>query len=51
MEDNLEKTLFKGRDEMEKVLLRELIHIVYPDTIGKRDRYSAMVEELLAQRK
>ena len=51
MEDNAENTLFKRRDEMEKVLLRELIHIVYPDTIGKQDRCCSMVEELLAQRK
>jgi hypothetical protein len=43
--------LFKRRDEMEKVLLRELVHIAHPDTIGNRDKCNEMIEELLAQRK
>ena len=51
MENNEEGTFFKERDEMEKVLLRELVHIVYPDTIGKRDMSNKMVEALLAKRR
>ena len=43
--------LFKRRDEMEKILLRELVHIVHPDTIGNRDRCNKMVETLLEKRR
>jgi hypothetical protein len=50
MENNAEGTFFKRRDEMEKVLLRELVHIVHPDTIGNQDSCNEMVEELLAKR-
>jgi hypothetical protein len=49
MENNAEGTFFKRRDEMEKVLLRELVHIVYPDTMGNRDACNKIVEELLAR--
>ena len=51
MENNVEGTFFKRRDEMEKVLLRELVHIVHPDTIGHRDTCNEMVEKLLKLRK
>lgn len=51
MENDAEGTLFKRRDAMEKVLLRELVHIVHPDTIGNQASCDEMVEELLAQRK
>ena len=51
MENDAEGTLFKRRDVMEKVLLRELVHIVHPDTIGNQAACDEMVEELLAQRK
>ena len=50
MENNAEGTFFKRRDEMEKVLLRELVYIVHPDIIRNRDACNEMVEELLAQR-
>ena len=43
--------LFKRRDEMEKILLRELVHIVHPDTIGNRERCNEMVETLLEKRR
>ena len=51
MEDNAEGTFFKRRGEMEKVLLRELVHIVHPDTMGNQDVCNQMVDELLALRK
>ena len=50
MENDEGGTLFKRRDEMEMILLRELIHIVHPDTIGNRDRCDKMVEALLSER-
>jgi hypothetical protein len=43
--------LFKRRDEMEKILLRELVHIVHPDTTGNRERCDKMVADLLAKRR
>ena len=51
MENDKEGTFFKRRDEMEKVLLRELVCIVHPDTIGNRDKCNQVVESLLAMRK
>ena len=51
MENDEEGTFFKRRDEMEKVLLRELVYIVHPDTIGNRDKCDEIVESLLAQRR
>lgn len=50
MENDEGGTLFKRRDEMEMILLRELVHIVHPDTIGNRDRCDKMVEALLSER-
>jgi hypothetical protein len=49
MENDAEGTFFKRRDEMEKVLLRELVHIVHSDTIGNQGSCDEMVEELLAR--
>ena len=51
MENDEEGTFFKRRDKMKRVLLRELLHIAHPDTIGKQEISEKMVEELLAQRK
>lgn len=48
MENDEERTFFKRRDRMKRVLLRELIHIVYPETIGKREVNEKMVDEILA---
>ncbi len=48
MENNAEGTFFKRRDEMEKVLLRELVYIAHPDIIGNREACNEMVEKLLA---
>lgn len=47
IENDKEGSLFKRRDKMERVVLRELVHIVYPETIGDQDRTSKMVSELL----
>ena len=49
MENDEKGKLFKRRDEMEKVLLRELVHIVYPDTIGNRERCDKLVADLLTE--
>jgi hypothetical protein len=49
MENDEEGTFFKRRDKMKQVLLRELVHIVHPDTIGKQDINKKMVDELLAR--
>ena len=48
MENNEEGTFFKQRDKMKRVLLRELIHIVHPETIGKQDVNEKMVDAMLA---
>jgi hypothetical protein len=51
MENDEEGTFFKQRDKMKRVLLRELVHIAHPDTIGRQDRCNEMVEALLEQMK
>ena len=51
MENDEGGKLFKRRDDMEMILLRELVHIVHPDTIGERDRCNKIVETLLAGRR
>lgn len=48
MENDEEGTFFKQRDKMKRVLLRELVHIAHPDTIGKQDINGEMVDALLA---
>ena len=48
MENDEEGTFFKQRDKMKRVLLRELVHIAYPETIGKQDINGKMVDEMLA---
>jgi hypothetical protein len=48
MENDEEGTFFKQRDKMKRVLLRELVHIVHPDTIGKQDINGKIVDEMLA---
>ena len=48
MENDEEGTFFKQRDKMKRVLLRELVHIAHPDTIGKQDMNEKMVDALLA---
>jgi hypothetical protein len=48
MENDEEGTFFKQRDTMKRVLLRELVHIAHPDTIGNQDRNEKMVDALLA---
>ena len=48
MENDEKGTFFKQRDGMKRVLLRELVHIVHPDTIGNQDINGKMVDEMLA---
>ena len=47
MENDEEGNLFKRRDKMKRVVLRELVHIVHPETIGDQDRTDEMVSEFL----
>jgi len=48
MENDEEGTFFKQRDKMKRLLLRELVHIAHPDTIGNQDMNAKMVDALLA---
>jgi len=47
MENDEEGNLFKRRDKMKRVVLRELVHIVYPETIGDQERSDKIVSEFL----
>jgi len=47
MENDEEGNLFKRRDKMKRVVLRELVHIVYPETIGNQERTDKIVSEFL----
>lgn len=51
IENDEEGNLFKRRDKMEKVVLRELVHIVHPETIGDQDRTDTIVSKLLKNEK
>lgn len=48
MENDEEGTFFKQRDKMKRVLLRELVYIAHPETIGKKDINEKMVDAVLA---
>jgi len=47
MENDEEGNLFKRRDKMKRVVLRELVHIVYPETIGDQEKTNKVVSEFL----
>lgn len=47
MENDEEGNLFKRRDKMKRVVLRELVHIVHPETIGDQERTDKRVSEFL----
>ena len=47
MENDEEGNLFKRRDKMKRVVLRELVHIVHPETVGDQERTDKMVSEFL----
>ena len=47
VENDTEGDLFKHRDKMEKIVLREMVHIIYPETIGNRAKTDKIVAELL----
>ena len=49
MENDEEGTFFKRRDKMKQVLLRELVHIAHPETIGKQDITEKIVDVMQAQ--
>ena len=48
IENDEEGKIFKNRDKIEKMVLRELIHVVYPETIGDRERTDKLLLEFLA---
>jgi len=50
IENNEEGKIFKDRGKMEKIVLRELIHVVYPETIGDQGKTDKIVSEILAGR-
>ena len=47
MENDADGNLFKNRDKMERIVLGELVHIAYPETIGNRHKTDNMVAEIL----
>ena len=49
MENEEEGTFFKRRDKMKQVLLRELVHIAHPETIGKQDITEKIVDVMQAR--
>jgi len=49
IENNAQGDMFKQQDEMEHRVLRELVHILYPETIGSSDKTEKIVSELLAK--
>jgi hypothetical protein len=51
MENDEEGNLFKYHDKMERIVLRELVHIVYPETIGNQEISNRMVSGLLSEDK
>ena len=50
IENDEEGKIFKDRDRMEKIVLRELVHVVYPETIGDQGKTDKIVSEILADR-
>ncbi|MBW1839020.1 MAG: hypothetical protein JRI49_03715 [Deltaproteobacteria bacterium] len=50
IENNEEGKIFKDRDKMEEIVLRELVHVVYPETIGDQEKTDKIVSEILAGR-
>ena len=47
LENDAEGDLFKHRDKMEKIVLRELFHVLHPETIGNQEKADILVEEYL----
>lgn len=50
IENDEEGKIFKDRGKMEKIVLRELIHVVYPETTGDQGKTDKIVSEILAGR-
>ena len=51
IENDEEGKIFKDRERMEKIVLRELIHVVYPETLGDQEKTDKMVLEFLEDKK
>ena len=50
IENDEEEKIFKDRDKMEKMVLRELVHVVHPETIGDQGKTNKILSEILAGR-
>jgi hypothetical protein len=50
IENDEEGKIFKDRERMEKIVLRELIHVVYPETLGDQEKTDKILSEILAGR-
>jgi len=50
IENNEEGKIFKDRGKMEGIVLRELIHVVYPETTGDQGKTDKILSEILAGR-
>ena len=49
LENNAEGTFFKQRDKMKRTILRELVHLVHPDTVRNREKGEKIIASILAQ--
>ncbi len=49
VENDEEGKLFKKRDRLERLVLRELVHVACPETMGNPASNMKMVEDILAQ--
>jgi len=50
IENDEEGKIFKDHDRMEGIVLRELVHIVHPETTGDQGKTDKIVSEVLAGR-
>jgi len=50
IENDEEGKIFKDSERMEEIVLRELVHVVYPETIGDQGKTDKIVSEVLAGR-
>ena len=48
IENDEKGKIFKDHERMEKIVLRELVHIVHPETIGDQGKTDKIVSEILA---
>ena len=49
LENDAEGTLFKRRDRVERMVLRELVYLAYPETKGDPEGSARLVEDILVR--